>query len=58
MITASCGWQVLVCMSGAGLERTELALVAACEMEVPAGCTRAVYLVDPCRCTACTALGV
>ena len=48
-MNGACGWQVLVCMSGAGLERTEMALVAACEMDVPAGCTRAVCLVDPCR---------
>ncbi|KAK9842240.1 hypothetical protein WJX81_002174 [Elliptochloris bilobata] len=41
--------QVLVCASGASLEQTELALVAACDMKVPAGCTRAVFLVDSCR---------
>ena len=38
-----------MCASGASLERTELALAAACGMEVPDGCTRSVFLVDACR---------
>ncbi len=45
-----------MCASGASLERAEMALVAACEMDMPAGCTRAVFLVDSCRCAAYTAV--